>query len=144
MPAITSYSEPQLAAFVLGNGCLGATAAALSWVGQSDIQDAIDLALTAYGVATINLATDAAKLRAAVTVEAWRLVVNATAGYYRVSLDGQSMDRQMVHAHAVAMLAMAEQVAGSLGVGSGTVHIDRLESPGPYTYQTDEALARFF
>jgi len=144
MPAVTTYTEPTLATWILGPGCLGATATALGWSGQSDVQDAIDQALAAYGVATINLVTDATKLRAAAAVEAWRLVVNATAGYYRVSLDGQSMDRQMVHAHAVAMLAMAEQVAGSLGVGSGTVHIDRLESPGPYTYQTDEALARFF
>jgi len=95
-------------------------------------------------VATINLATDAAKLRAAAAVEAWRLVANATAGYYRVSQDGQSMDRQQIHEQAVAMLAMAEQVAGSLGVGSGTVQVDRLKYGDPYTYSTDEALARFF
>lgn len=134
MPAPTYATEPELADWILGNGCLGQTAAALDWSGQSDIQPAIDGALLAYGVATITDATDTAKLRAAAALAAWELVVNATVGNFHFSTDGQSFSPEQFHAQAVKRLALAEQQAAAFGIGAGVVRVTRIERiQNPYS-----------
>jgi hypothetical protein len=105
MAAPTSYTEATLAEYILA--ILGPVAAALGWAEQADVQETLNEALLAYGVADIADADDIAKLRALARREAWRAAAAATAGDYDFEADGGRYNRSQVHAQALAAFQAA-------------------------------------
>jgi len=109
MAAPMSYTESTLAEFMLE--CLKDVATALGWTGLSDVQEAVNETLLAYGVSDIASATEIRKLRGLARREVWRQVRSATAGDYDFSADGGSYHRSQIHAQAKLEFALAESAA---------------------------------
>lgn len=105
------------------DGVLQGTASALEWTSLSTpIVEAVNEVEFTLG-ATIADQTNLRTLRALARVEAWRAAVHGTADRFRVSSDGQTVDLQQTHDHAVAMLRLAEdEYAVILAGGSGSYH----------------------
>lgn len=97
---------------------LQGTAAALEWTIDSppvvNVVDEIELIL-GHAVADD---TDPRTMLALARREAWRAAVSGTADRFRVSSDGQTVDLQQVHEHAVAMLDRAESDYLTTAAGS--------------------------
>ncbi len=135
MPLPAAYTDDALAAFVVRE--LGGVATQLDWVAETPrVAEAVMDAVAAYGVASVALATDTAKLRALARVAAWAAAASATAGHYDFSTDGQSFNREQVHEHARAQLAEAERQAAALGVGPAAAVVGRIDRWEPYSYRS--------
>lgn len=118
VPAISSATD--LATMM--HGRLGRVALALALVNPTSYEQAIIDTLIAYGVSDLSEVTDANRLRALATVEAWRLAVVATAPRVNESTDGRRLDRAAFHDHCLRMYEDAMTTASQYpGDGSGSV-----------------------
>jgi hypothetical protein len=96
---------------------LQGTAAALDWTASSlPVVNAVDETELVLGT-TIDQSDDVRIMLALARREAWRAAVGGTADRFRVSSDGQTVDLQQVHEHAVAMLDRAESDYGAVLTG---------------------------
>lgn len=131
MPVPAFYSEASLAAFMVVE--LGTVADALGWVpGTPRVEYAVQDVAVVLGVADVATVTDIASLRALARLEIWRAARAGLVDRYRVSIDGQALDRQQMFEHVTAMLAEAEQQAAAVGVGTAVLSINpitRTEDP---------------
>lgn len=120
MPSLPSdYTDATLTAFILRE--LGDVALALGWSSQEDIRHAIHRTLRLYGVASVALATDAAKLEALAALEAWRAASKSAAGRYNFEEAGAKYDRAALHTQIQKELVRAQADAEPyLTVGSGS------------------------
>lgn len=110
MPVPTSYTEAELAAYMYG--LLGATAPVIGWADSTALDDAVIETLIAYGVGTIEEASDIVKLRTLAQVEAWRAAAAQVAGDYKFSdIDGRMHERQQVYDHCIKQMQAADAVA---------------------------------
>lgn len=84
----------------------------LGWTSAtSDLQEAVNETLLAYGVDNISEISgreNIRRLRAFARYQAWNAVVNATAGYYNFSADNGRFDRSQINAQARENLKSAE------------------------------------
>lgn len=128
----SAYTRSTLAAYMV-TGVLQGTASALEWSSTSGpILEAVNE--VEFEVGPVVDATDLRALRALARREAWRAAVAGTADRFRVSSDGQTVDLQQVHEHAVAMLGRAEADYAAALAGDGyTVGVTAVRaSDDPY------------
>ena len=98
---------PDLALWVV-DVVLQGTASALEWDdGSPPVANVVDEVELILGHA-VEADDDARLLLALTRREAWRAAVSGTVDRFRVSSDGQTVDLQQVHEHAVKMLDRAE------------------------------------
>lgn len=113
---------------------LQGTASALEWdAGSPPVLNAVDVTELYLGHTT-EQDSDPKVMLALARREAWRAAVEGTADRFRVSSDGQTVDLQQVHEHAVAMLDRAESdyaaaLAGGDLHGASVVTIDYADDP---------------
>ena len=116
---------------------LQGTAAALEWtIDSPPVVNAVDETVLILGHA-VEVDTDPKVMLALARREAWRAAVGGTADRFRVSSDGQTVDLQQVHEHAVAMLDRAE--SDYLTAASGSSDGVRVTSIGYGDAYTDTA-----
>jgi len=118
---------------------LGEVADLIGWnPGVQDYSIAVENALVAYGVTTVDQATDIAKLRAAAKVAAWGAAVTSLLTRYDFGSEQQSFRRSQMVATAKTQLARAESEAAAQGVMPGySVEAGRIVSYyDPYTPAT--------
>lgn len=132
MPVPTAYSESQLADLMLFE--LGGTASALGWeLGEPQLMYAVYSVARLLGVSDVAAVTDMAALEVLARLSIWRAAKAGLADRYRLSIDGQAIDRQQHFDHAALMVAEYEQQAagiGAGGIGVVTIHgIARSEDP---------------
>lgn len=90
---------------------------------SEDFEEAVTNTLFAYGIDDIIDADDISKLRTLARIEAWRMMVEATAGLHDHSTDtgggsgssSQYYKENQMHESAKSALAMAERDAVRLG-----------------------------
>lgn len=120
---------------------LQGTAAALEWTASSaPVVNAVDETELELDHA-IEDDTDTRVMLALARREAWRAAVSGTADRFRVSSDGQTVDLQQVHEHAVAMLDRAEyDYATALAGGANSASVTQFGyTSDPYgTPSSDE------
>jgi len=116
MPAPSSYSESMIRDYMYST--TKGVVDVINWTANDFVEPVNDL-LIAYGVDTINDATDIAKLRAMAKIEAWRAMVSATSGEFDYSSDsGQTAlhyKRSQLHEQAKAALTLAQGDAVTAG-----------------------------
>lgn len=121
MPVPTSYTEESLAVFM--DATLGEVADLLGWsangVTTGSYGSAVEDALVACGVKTIDQITNVAKLRAAAKVSAWTLACTALLTRYDFQSEQQSFRRSQMVDNAKVQLARAESEAATYGVIPG-------------------------
>jgi hypothetical protein len=112
----SSYSEIQLSDYMLTVTAQISTVIGLT---SDSFDEAVNDTLVAYGVDGIASVTDINKLRTLARVEAWRTVVNATAGEHDHSSDSGETSvyfkRNQLHENAKAQLLASEAQAERLG-----------------------------
>jgi hypothetical protein len=106
MPAPTSYTEAELAAFM--HSVLRSVATQLGWSAPGSYTEVVNEVLLAYGVDDIASATNIQQLRLLARREVWRAVVEETAGDYDVrSKDGAEAKRAQINTNARAAYKLA-------------------------------------
>jgi len=108
----TSYDEYELSRYMLATT---ATVAEVAGVESYTFIEAVNDTLTAYGVASIALATDIAKLRSLAKVEAWKTVISYLMTAYDFTADGASYKRSQMLAAAESALSRVEADAALAG-----------------------------
>jgi hypothetical protein len=112
-------TRADLASWII-NAVLQSTAVSLEWTTAStpvvNMLDEIELDIGH----TIAAEGATRRLLALTRVKAWQAVVEGTVDRFRVSSDGQTVDLQQVHEHAVEMLARVQ-----------ADYIDVLANPDP-------------
>jgi len=102
MPAITTYTESELKAYL--HDCVGGFADFLSFsVGAGSYDRTVNKALSRYGVETIDLVdgvTEAALLEACARYELWTSITNKTNAYFSLSSKGDSLSLGQLNEHA--------------------------------------------
>lgn len=108
MPAPINYDESALRSYVLV--ALGNVGAALGWTNATpQVTEAVYDAIYAYGPTDttvtpptydVALMTDMRKLRAFAKREAWKQAADATAAWYDIGADGQSLKRSQMSVQA--------------------------------------------
>lgn len=133
----SAYTESDLAAYM--RNVTKAVSDVLGLV-AGDFAEAVNDALSAYGVSGIADATDIAKLRMLAKVAAWRTVNDALiTTAYDFSADGGSYKLSQMKAGAEKALELAEQAAGASAAYA--IEIGTLTRPhDPYVsvWSTDE------
>jgi hypothetical protein len=100
-------------------------------------EDAVIATKSMLGVSDLADVTDIEKLRRYGRYAAWDAVVQATAGKFDVSTDGQSLSRSQQYDHAVAQLARA--YAGlSAYIPAGGLMVATISYSDPYSVSSDE------
>lgn len=143
MPAPTTYTEAQLAAYVVT--ALGETASALGWVTAPTVtpalQEAVNDTLLLYGVNDIANATDPGKLRAFARVAAWRAALASLAARFAFSTDQQEFKRSEMFRMAQANLAQAEADATPFGLVGQAAVVGKVEwADDPYAAEVPETV----
>jgi len=106
MPVPTAYTESELADYMYA--AMGDTAQVIGWTGSGALAGAVIEALIAYGVTSIDVATDIPRLRALALVEAWKAAMAQVSGDYKFTdIDGRTAERQQIFDHCQEMLAQA-------------------------------------
>ena len=108
----TSYTEETLMDHMLSTT---EAVAEIAGVDSYAFEEAVNDTLTAYGAATIDLATNIAKLRALAKVEAWKTLITYLMTLYDFTADGASYKRSQMLAAAEAALSKAEADAALAG-----------------------------
>lgn len=128
MAAPTIYTESTLAAYMLT--CLKDVATQMAWTTLTDVQEAVNEALLAYGVTDVANASDIKKVRKLARREIWRQVCSATAGNFAFSADGASFSRQQIHEHAMQEFNAAFAEAAEYdGFSIKVVKVDWTQDP---------------
>jgi hypothetical protein len=104
MPPLTLYTESELSSYILDITVLGSVAKVLSWTTQADIQQIINDSIRAYGVATIDLATDVRRLELLTKREAIVAALRNLATFYSIAVGGDSFQRNQMRASLEADL----------------------------------------
>lgn len=124
----TIYTESTLAAYMLT--CLKDVATQMAWTTLTDVQEAVNEALLAYGVTDVASASDIRKVRKLARREIWRQVASATAGNFAFSADGASFSRQQIHEHAMQEFNVAVAEAAEYdGFSVKVVKVDWTQDP---------------
>jgi hypothetical protein len=125
MPAPTSYTEAELAAYMVAS--LADVAVALGWTASAtQIQEAVTAVELACGVSDIATATNIAQVRAIGRREAWAAAMGAAASRVNKRVGdfskGESSLHDQCHANWLAAVtdAMPYDAAGVIGVASVT------------------------
>jgi hypothetical protein len=112
-PAI--YSEDLFADYLASQ--FEPVASVLGWdAGSTQVLEAVNDALLDLGASSIAVVSDIRGLRAAGRRAIWRAVVQATAGDYSITDNGQKLERQQVNDQARKMLDLAESECRGLGI----------------------------
>lgn len=110
MPPPLVYSESIFADYLAS--VLDKLADALGWdASDPRVQEAVTDALLEYGESTISAitgGTNIRRLRALGRRAIWRAVVQATAGDYTMTDNGQTLERAQMQAQALKALELAE------------------------------------
>lgn len=121
MPLPTVYTEPTLAEYM--HTALGEAASVMGYghpgASMGVYQEQVYDTLIAYGVQTIAEATDMALIRALAKREAWRKVMNESAGRYDVTADEGTFKRSQLNTQARANFQAAAAEAAQLDGASG-------------------------
>lgn len=104
------YTAETLAAYM--HSQLRATAAVLGWTSPASYVAPVTEAVKAYGVETIDLATNQRRLELLANVEAWRAVVAETAGDTDYDSGDTAIKRSQIHAQAKGMFGLALAALG--------------------------------
>lgn len=114
---------------------LGTAADDLGWsIAARDYDAIIAAALKAYGVSTITLATDTAKLEALGQRELWRAVLAVSVTLVdTVSASGESVKLSQIHERATAMYRLHDRLAASYVPASTTGRRRSISVPTEYT-----------
>lgn len=137
MPIKTSYSEPELATFMLD--ALGPMQGELGWTGVADVQAAINQTLRDMGVQAsiteVSGAAECGKLEAFARRAVWDRVVDFLAVEHDFSKDGQKFDRSQLQEMAKVALAKAETRAALYDDSELIVGLQSVEyTQDPYAY----------
>lgn len=104
------------------NVVLQGTASALEWTSASaPVVNAVDEVELIQGH-SVPADDDPRLMLALARREAWRAAVSGTVDRFRVSSDGQTVDLQQVHEHAVAMLDRSESDYALALTGGGSAN----------------------
>lgn len=143
----STYTENTLKPYL--HQVLGNVATVLGWDEASGHYDEpITEAVAAYGADSISEITgrdNLRKLRALARREVWRAVMQAAAGHYDFTTDGQSFKRSQIYTHAEKAFQQAEADCLALGVSDSGYSIGResvLYPHDPYAYFSDEERTR--
>lgn len=139
MSAPTTYTETTLADYL--HLVLGATAGVLGWsVAGGNYAEPVNETLLAYfaGPGAVTNATDIRKLRALARREAWRAVVQATAGEHDFETGMSRFSRSQIHKQALASLAVAEAEAAPYDDALAVTFSPVRSAHDPYVYLPDE------
>ncbi len=109
MSAPTTYTEASLAQYMAD--VLGPVGLALGLAAPDSYQEAVNETILQYGADTLSNAPDIRKVRALARVQAWQMVVSATAGDFDVKAADQTFSRSQVHAQALKNLEAARSDA---------------------------------
>lgn len=120
MPIPTTYSEPELRLFMLES--VGSLADVLGLT-TDHFDEAINETLLSYDVDDLSDATDIRKLRALARVEAARVAVRRSAGWYNMRSGQDSLERATVHKQAKEALADAIVEAGPYDVDGYRIRV---------------------
>ncbi len=117
MPTPTTYTEGAFAAYLAAT--LDGLADVLGWnADDRHVREAVTDALLEYdesSIGSITGGTNIRRLRALGRRAIWRAVVQATANFYSLTDNGQKLERQQIHDHAVKALEMAETDCRAFG-----------------------------
>ena len=128
----TIYTDATLKSYMLAY--LGASGTTLGLTVDS-FAESINDVLLAYGVTTLALATDVAKVRALARVAAVQTAQTVAATWYDFTADGASFSRSQVVKALASLLTLAESEAMSysatytIGVGSMSYPADPYPLP---------------
>jgi hypothetical protein len=142
VPPPLVYSEALFADYLVT--VLDSIATVLGWdTGSPQVQEAVADALLDLGSTSIASVTDIRGLRAVGRRAIWRAVVQATAGNYSITDNGQKLERQQVNDQARKMLELVEADCQTLGVGLAgaglPAFIWRIDRPrDPYDIRPEE------
>lgn len=121
MPVPASYTEASLAVFM--DAVLGEVADLLGWsangITTGSYGSAVEDALVACGVDSIDQVTNVPKLRAAAKVAAWTLACTSLLTRYDFQSEQQNFRRSQMVENAKVQLARAESEAATYGVIPG-------------------------
>lgn len=128
MPLPAAYTEETLAQFM--HTVLGPVASTMDYVtpegDAGDYAEAVNETLLAYDISDIADATDIKKVRVLARREAWRKVMDETAGHYDVSADDASYKRSQLHEQAKANFEQAATEAAQYDSADFSVGIVEL------------------
>lgn len=126
-----SYTEDGLAELMRRQ--LHGIADELGWhntTPEGDYHDPVNATLRAYGVASIDLATDMTKLETLAIREVWRAAVSALTDRIDTTLSGQNLRQQQMVANAERQLSRAEAnaavIPGVVDSSVGTVGVGKI------------------
>lgn len=131
----TVYSATSLAVYL--KYVPGDIIAVLGWDENTpQVQEAVNDALLEYGDTDISAITGSdgiRRLRALGRRAIWRAIVQTTANWYSITDNGQKLERQQVHDHAVAQLAQADDDCRAAGadpaLAVGVLNVQRVRDP---------------
>lgn len=145
MPVPTAYTEPQLAEWMYRElGGANGIAGTLGWTVAGDefgpFENPIAAALYAYhgSAGSIDDATDVRKLWALARREAWRAVVQASAGEHDYGTESSRYSRSQIHKQALASLALAESEAAHYEDALAVSFVPIRHAHDPYVWLGDE------
>lgn len=104
-----AYTSETLALYIIRQA--RGVAPALGWATPEDVSDIIDDTLLEYGVSSVEQATDERRLRILSRYFAWKSAVEQSAGKIKVSIGGQSWDRDKIQAQAKEAFLLAKDEA---------------------------------
>lgn len=127
----TAYSDATLAQFMVDQ--LGEVAGVLGWTWDTDVHEAINETLLAYGVATVEEAVDLRKLRALARWQAWRAAVDSLVARYQFSNPEGSYHREQMLEGARLALADAEVEASEfVDTVRSVIRVTNIKRNDPY------------
>jgi hypothetical protein len=142
MPIPLTYTEVELAQYMIDT--IGDTSLAINWIVTDKYQEAVNETVLAYGVTTIDQATDIQKLRTIARREVWKAVAGTSAGNYRFGSDREAYFRNQIYEHAISEYTRAAQDAAKYVTDDDSVRASNMivtDSSDPYVYTEDFAIA---
>lgn len=127
----TAYTDATISQYMVDQ--LGEIAGVLGWTWDTDLHEAINETLLAYGVDTLEEASDLRKLRTLARWQAWRAAVDSLVARYHFSNPEGSYSREQMLAGARAILADAEADASAyVDTAWAMVRVTNIKRNDPY------------
>lgn len=134
MPLVTSYTEDELATWLLGSMGLGQVATVLAWT-EDNLVDVVARSVRLYGVTDIADVTDVGKLEALAAREAWRAAIRALVTVTDFTVDGESVKASDMLKGAQVALDLAETEASAYADSGPAISVATISVEGnPYDY----------
>lgn len=135
MPIPIAYTETELAQYMMD--LIGDTSFAINWIDTDKYKEAVNETVLAYGVTTIDQATEMQKLRTIARREVWKAVAGTSAGNYRFGSDREAYFRNQIYEHAISEYTRAAQDAAKYVTDDDSVRATNmivLDAEDPYVY----------